>query len=265
MTNSNLDSILKSLQESDDNITSLDDAWSQGRSAFGGISAAFAITAMRKLVPNDLPLRSLSVSFIAPVPPGKVLIETKIIRKGKSVVQAEASLLCDGNICLRAMAAFGYSRETYSLQSASSFKPKPRGFGIKFEDHAKKTPGFLQFFDGEWVNDGMPFSGKLSRKLELWVRHNADLSQFPAEKLITICDIPPPVILSHFSRPPVPSSSLTWSLEFVVPPEEVSSDWFFLEFFVDAAANGYTQQSGNIYNETGRLCALSRQCMVYFS
>jgi len=86
MTNSNLDSILKSLQESNDNITTLDEGWSQGRSAFGGISAAFAITAMRKLVPSDLPLRSLSVSFIAPVPPGKVLIETQIIRKGKSVI-----------------------------------------------------------------------------------------------------------------------------------------------------------------------------------
>ena len=265
MSRSNLDSTLKSLQESDDNITTLDDGWSQGRSAFGGISAAFAMTAMRKLVPYDLPLRSLSVSFIAPVPPGKVLVETKIIRKGKSVIQTEASLVCNDNICLRAMAAFGYARETYKIPPNKSFKPKPRGSGVKFEDHAKQTPGFLQFFEGEWVNDGMPFAGKLSRKLELWVRHNIDLDQFPAEKLITICDIPPPVILSHFSIPPVPSSSLTWSLEFVIPPEKVSSDWFFLEFFVDAAANGYTQQSGNIYDEEGRLCALSRQCMVYFS
>ena len=264
MTHSNLNSILKSLQENDDNITTLDEGWSQGRSAYGGISAAFAITAMKKLVPNDSPLRSLSVSFIAPVRPGKILIETEIIRKGKSVIQAEASLVCDGNICLRAMAVFGYARETYGIQSATSCKLKPRGVGVKFEDHAKQTPGFLQFFDGEWVNDGIPFSGKLSRKLELWVRHNADLSQFPTEKLITICDIPPPVILSHFSTPTVPSSSLTWSLEFVIPPEEVNSDWFFLEFFVHAAANGYTQQSGNIYNYRGRLCALSRQCMVYF-
>ena len=264
MTHSNLNSIQKSLQENDDNITTRDEGWSQGRSAFGGISAAFAITAMKKLVPNDSPLRSLSVSFIAPVPLGKILIETEIIRKGKSVIQAEASLVCDGNICLRAMAVFGYARETYGIQSATSCKLKPRGVGVKFEDHAKQTPGFLQFFDGEWVNDGMPFSGKLSRKLKLWVRHNADLSQFPTEKLITICDIPPPVILSHFSTPPVPSSSLTWSLEFVIPPEEVNSDWFFLEFFVHAAANGYTQQSGNIYNDRGRLCALSRQCMVYF-
>jgi acyl-CoA thioesterase len=33
---------------------------------------------------------------------------------------------------------------------------------------------------------------------------------------------------------------------------------------VEAAENGYTQQSGRVYDENGRLCALSRQCMVYF-
>ena len=32
----------------------------------------------------------------------------------------------------------------------------------------------------------------------------------------------------------------------------------------EAAAQGYTQQSGRIYSEDGELCALSRQCMVYF-
>ena len=265
MPRSNLDLILNSLKEDKHNTTILDEQWSQGRSAFGGISAAFAITAMKKLVPVGTPLRSLSVSFIAPILPGSVSVKTTIIRKGKNVTQIESSVLCNDNICLRAMAAFGNPRKTYEVKSDKNFKPKPRGSGVNFEDYASKTPRFLQFFEGEWVNNVLPFAGKLSRNIEMWVRHNIDLSQFQEEKLITICDIPPPVILSHFKKPPVPSSSLTWSLDFVIPPFEILSDWFFLEFFVDAAANGYTQQSGNIYDEEGRLCALSRQCMVYFS
>ena len=265
MPRSNLDSILKSLQEDKNNTTILGEQWSQGRSAFGGISAAFAMTAMKKLVPVGTPLRSLSVSFIAPVPPGPVSVKTTVIRKGKNETQVEASVICSNSICLRAMAAFGNSRQTYNVTSEKNLKLKSRGSGIKFEDHEKQTPTFLQFFEGEWVNEGLPFAGQLSRDLELWVRHNIDLSEFSEEKLITICDIPPPVILSHFKKPPIPSSSLTWSLEFVIPPDEIPSDWFFLKFFVDAAANGYTQQSGSIYDVKGRLCALSRQCMVYFS
>jgi acyl-CoA thioesterase len=62
----------------------------------------------------------------------------------------------------------------------------------------------------------------------------------------------------------VPASSLTWSLEFVEPPEKITGEWFYLEFVVEAAADGYTQQSGKIYDELGRLVALTRQCMVYF-
>ena len=100
--------------------------------------------------------------------------------------------------------------------------------------------------------------------LNMWVRHRQDVSGFPIEKLVDIADIPQPVLLSHFEKPPVPASSLSWSLEFVEAPEEIVSEWFYLEFEVEAAANGYTQQSGKIFDETGRLVALTRQCMVYF-
>ncbi|MFN3164056.1 MAG: hypothetical protein ACE37N_11390 [Pseudohongiellaceae bacterium] len=48
------------------------------------------------------------------------------------------------------------------------------------------------------------------------------------------------------------------------PAERIASDWFYLQFTAEAAAEGYTQQSGRIYSESGELCALSRQCMVYF-
>jgi len=98
----------------------------------------------------------------------------------------------------------------------------------------------------------------------MWVRHKADMSDHPIEKMVVIADMPPPLILSHFKVPPVPSSSLTWSLEFVIPPEEIDSEWFYLEFLIESAANGYTLQSGRIFTEDGQLCALSRQCMVYF-
>ena len=126
-------------------------------------------------------------------------------------------------------------------------------------------PNFsLQYFEGSWAGGGIPFSGKPDRKLHLWAKHRCDMNEFPAEKIVAIADIPPPVVLSHFSEPPVPASSLTWSLEFLVPPAEIESDWFYLEFTLEAAAEGYTQQSGRIFTEDGVLCALSRQCMVYF-
>ena len=80
---SDLNSILSRLEESEDNITSFDESWSQGRSAYGGIATAFAVTGMRKLLTTPQPMRSLMVSFIAPVPPGDVKVDAHIQRQGR--------------------------------------------------------------------------------------------------------------------------------------------------------------------------------------
>lgn len=261
---SDLEAILNTLEKSSTNTTSFSDNWSQGRSAFGGIAAAFAVTGMRKLLDSPRSIRSLMVSFIAPLPPGEIEVAARIQRQGKNVTQTSADVISNNVVCLQAMAVFGNPRDALRIAAEEDFNPTPREHGLAFDVHAERLPAFLQSFEGYWIDGSLPFSGKLSRHLKMWVRHRSGLSELPIEKLVTICDIPPPVILSAFEKPPVPASSLTWSLEFVVPPELISSDWFYLDFKLDAAADGYTQQSGKIYDESGQLCALSRQCMVYF-
>ena len=180
------------------------------------------------------------------------------------MTQTSADVISNDAVCLQAMAVFGDPRDGLRVPAAEEFKPIPREQGLAFDTNAKRLPPFLQTFEGYWIAGSLPFSGKLNRNLQMWVRHRSGMSELPIEKLVTICDIPPPVILSAFEKPPVPSSSLTWSLEFIVTPESIRSEWFYLDFTVDAAADGYTQQSGRIFDESGQLCALSRQCMVYF-
>ncbi|MCY4358628.1 MAG: thioesterase family protein [Gammaproteobacteria bacterium] len=264
MARSNLDLILAELQQSESNITHFDEGWSQGRSAFGGLSTAFAVTAMNKRVDSDMPLRSLMVSFIAPIPPGEIKVETHIQRQGKNVTQLSADIWSGGECCLQAMGVYGRARASINVNPTREFQPMPRESGIPFSENTHLAPAFVGYFDGGWAGGGIPFSGSENHKLGLWAKHQIDMNAFPAESLVTIADIPPPVLLSRFKKPPVPSSSLTWSLEFIKPPGEFTIDWFYLEMEMEAAADGYTQQSGLIYSEDGTLCALSRQCMVYF-
>lgn len=264
MTDSDIDKILTALEGSRSNTTNFSANWAQGRSAFGGISAAFAVTGMRKLLTSTQPLRSLMVSFVAPLPPGQLTVDAKIQRQGKNVTQCSADVIANDVLCLQAMAVFGNPRDAFRAPTLITADPIPREKGIPFSDHGDRLPAFLQYFDGCWVDGGIPFSGNFVPQLKMWVRHKSNLAAFPVEKIVTIADIPPPVILSHFTQPPVPSSSLSWSLEFVVAPESITSEWFYLEFNTEAAADGYTQQSGKIFDESGRLCALSRQCMAYF-
>ncbi len=260
----NLEDILTNLENSDSNSTHFSENWSQGRSAYGGLSAAFAVTAMRKKLAQPQTIRSLMVSFIAPVAPGEVLVEAKLLRQGKNVTQCSANVVSEGQIALQAMAAFGNSREAFKPDTQDNKELPNRESGIAFSDNAKRLPHFLQYFDGCWIDGGIPFSGNYKPFLNMWVRHKQDVSRFPIEKIIALADIPPPVLLSHFDKPPVPASSLSWSLEFIEAPEDIKGEWFYMEFEVEAAADGYTQQSGKIYDELGRLVALTRQCMVYF-
>lgn len=264
MKDTNLEDILGELERSDSNSTRFSENWSQGRAAFGGLSASLAVTAMHKKLAERQTIRSLMVSFIAPIAAGEVQVEAQVLRQGKNVTQCSANVISEGQIGLQAMAAFGNSREAFKPQGEANKVLPSRDSGIAFSDNARRLPHFLQYFDGCWVGGGIPFSGNYKPFLNMWVRHKQDVSRFPIEKLVAIADIPPPVLLSHFEKPPVPASSLSWSLEFVEAPEEIAGEWFYMEFEVEAAANGYTQQSGRIYDETGRLVALTRQCMVYF-
>lgn len=263
--NTQLADILDELRAHPEHKTHFTEHWSQGRAAFGGLVAALAVTAMSKLLDQHKPLRSLMVSFIGPLPPGEVTVAPKIVRQGKNVTQTFAEVIGGGNVCLQAMAVYGNPREAMMLApEESEFAPIPIEQGIAFADYRKRLPDFLQFFEGAWVGDAAPFSGSKSRHLNAWVKHRDDLSAYPNEGLICVADLPPPVLLSHFDKPPVPASSITWSLEMVLPPEEIETEWFYLHYSADAAASGYAQQSGKIYDKSGRLCALSRQCMAYF-
>jgi len=66
--------------------------WLQGRTLFGGLQAAIALAAMRTLAPA-WPLRSLQVTFLAPVPGGPVRAKARVLRSGKNALDSVASRL----------------------------------------------------------------------------------------------------------------------------------------------------------------------------
>ncbi|SDD32722.1 thioesterase family protein [Kordiimonas lacus] len=244
-------------------MTQVTPLWMQGRAAFGGLGAAMAATGMRQVLPEEKPMRSLMVSFVGPIPAEAVTVRSELLREGKNVSQATARVLAGDAVCLQASAAFGSARDTKAVAPAAAFRPEPRDSVPPMDPSRTPLPSFLQNFDIHWTGDGIPTSNTGARRLGKWVRHKSDMSAFPVEKIIAVADIPPPLMMAHYDRR-IMASSLSWSLEFVVPAHEVNSDWFYLDYSLEAAAGGYCQQSGQIFTESGDLVALSRQCMTYF-
>ena len=267
MTDGTLPEILTRLRESEFSQVTINPGWAQGRAVFGGLGAAVALTGMESLVDptceNTAPLRSLMTNFVAPMPEALVTADARILRRGRAVTQTSVDVRAGEQIVVHASAAFGVGRETVTVSPEAAFSPELRDSVPAMDAGALKLPGFLKRFDIHWTGGGIPRSGSQDRRTGMWVRHKDNMEAFPTAKIVALADIPPPVMLSHYTKP-VMASSLSWSLEFIRPANEIKSDWFYLDYTLEAAADGYSQQNGQIFTEDGVLVALSRQCMVYF-
>lgn len=255
--------IMQDMTESAGKLAQIPPGWAQGRAAYGGLVAAIAADAMANQLAAPRPIRSFLGNFVAPAPEGELAIKSEILREGRAVVQTRADILSGDQVCFAASAAFGDDRPGVEVVPDKAAPMPARDSVPPMQKGLRPLPGFLDNFDIRWTGGGVPMSGSRDRSTSMWVRHRSDMNAFPIAKIISIADMPPPVILSHYDKP-ARASSMTWSIEFIVPPELVEGDWFYLDFTLDAAASGYSQQSGSIYSENGALVALSRQCMVYF-
>lgn len=237
------------------------DSWAQGRTVFGGLQAAIALRAMRTLV-AETPLRTLQVTFIAPVPPGQVRVEARLLRAGKSASQVEARIFDGEHLACLAVAVFGAARESVVsvtpappaiARSAEQIKPVPYIGGL--------LPAFLQHAEMRWARGSVPFSGGGETRAQLWVR-------FPGDPVVDECtvlglaDIIPPLGLG-FLRKPAPGSSMTWTLDFIGHDFSGDGPWL-VDGELTAARDGYLSQTLSLWSPQMKPVALSRQAMVVF-
>jgi acyl-CoA thioesterase len=238
------------------------DDWMQGRSVFGGLQAVFGLQAMRTLVPASVPLRTLQVTFIAPVPAGAMHAEARILRTGKSATHVEAQLLDGTQVLASMIGVFGVARasevaRTPEQSRVESSEPQELPFmqGL--------TPNFTQHFSIRWLRGGIPFTGNPSPQavIEANMRDTAATSE---SHVIAMADLIPPVALSML-KTPAAGSSLTWMLEFLADSfEHLSLEKWRIDAEILAARDGYTNQSCMIWGPGGEPLALSRQSMVVF-
>lgn len=236
--------------------------WLQGRSAFGGLQAAFGVAAMQRVLPERLPLRTLQVTFVAPVPVGVVRATAQVLRVGRSATQVEASLLLGEQRVATMTAVFGTARAS----QVAHLPQQPRVAGdeaVLFRYREGVTPAFTQHFAARWLVGGLPFSGSGTRhtvvELDL-----LDAGPCSDAHVLALADFIPPVALSLLSAP-TPGSSLTWMLElFEADPGRLPLTRWRVDSEMVAARDGYTSQSNRLWGPDGQLVALSRQSMVVF-
>jgi len=239
------------------------ETWMQGRSSFGGLSSALAVEAAAHLA-DGRPLRSILVTFAGPVSAHAANLVVNPIRTGKSVSIFSTEIIQDHKPSVLVQSCFGVSRETKSVPYAGTFEGEVLNETALTPFVPQLMPSFLQMFDLSWTGGGIPASGTSIPRIGMWVRFKEeDRPEDRRARMIAICDVPPPAMMAYYNRP-INASSLTWSLEFLVDPAEVSSRWFYLDYRLEAASGGYSQQAGRVFDENKQLVAISHQCMTYF-
>jgi len=259
----NFSEIIAAIRPENDRLhLDIPDDWRQGRTVFGAVQAALGLKAMRELLPDSIPLRTLQTTFIAPIIGKTVQAQAITLRTGKFTSHIEARLESAHKLIAVMLGIFGESRS-----SEISFSPRP--FKIKAQKRLTPpfvpgvTPNFYQHFAGTWTNGGLPFSGSPAAQtiIELSM-----LEPGPATEshILAMADFVPPLALSMLNRPAA-GSSISWMLEFLQPqPTNLSLQKWRIEVELNAASGAYTSQSASIWGPDRTSMALRRQSMVIF-
>jgi hypothetical protein len=113
-----------------------------------------------------------------------------------------------------------------------------------------------------WAEGAKPFTSTRSRS-KAFIRHR-DPSPLTESHIVGLIDCIPTPALSMFAAP-APASSLTWTVELFEHDLDFSPEaWWRIDSDIDAATEGYVNQTGLLHDPNGRPVALSRQLFAVF-
>ncbi len=237
------------------------DDWRQGRTLFGGLSAALCYAACEDLVDDLPPLRSAQIAYIGPSA-GEATLRPTILRRRKSVTFMSCDLIADGAIATRALFAFGGDRDSaYAHQAAPPPKvPLPADCDPLFPGIG---PTFTQHLDQRIAGGHRPVTGAPEGDLIIWVRHLDPQVPQSLVSLVALGDALPPATLPRFTAP-APISTMTWHFDIANPAAFDASGYSLIRSTDDMLANGYSGQHMAMWNASGEPILLGRQSVAVF-
>ena len=232
--------------------------WMQGRTAYGGLSAALALQAALDAEPDLPPLRSAQVAFIGPLA-GKIGVTATKLRRGRNAAYIQADVASDAGLGLRATFIF-----MAALPSSVSHDTAQRATDEPPAADAKLYVGPAGFFTGNFEFLDIKH-GTGPAEWRRWARLREREGLDPFVELMAIGDGLPPAALKLFDQPMVPVSSLNWQINFVTPSPATESGWWLLAANTGIAQGGNSSQRMTLWNAAGEPIAEAMQAVAIFA
>jgi len=233
------------------------DGWLQGRTAYGGLSAALALHAAMASDHDLPPLRSALVAFIGPLS-GAITIRASRLRRGRNAAFVQADVESEAALGLRATFVF-----MGTVASA-------------LDVHTGAAPPVAAPGPEDKVLRGHPAIA-FSQNFELIERHDAERAEWlrwvrlkdreglnPMVELMAVADCLPPVALKMLGRP-APVSSMTWQLNLLGDAPVATDGWWLLQATSDYARAGNSSQRMGIWAADGTPVADQMQSVAVFA
>ncbi len=236
--------------------------WRQGRTAYGGLSAALALaSAEQALGEGAPPLRAGQVAFVGPAVEA-LRCEANVLRQGKSASFVSADVLSGEGLALRALFLFGAARESRIAHEFGAAPQVPPPAALMALPQTPLAPAFLANFDVRFAGNAFPVSGAAEPDMLAWVKHRDVSGVSPAVGLVALADCIPPAAMATF-KAPAPISSVTWSFDIkqAVAPDQ----WFLIRTTALRSQDGYSYQTMGIWAEDGTPVIAASQTVAIFA
>ena len=239
--------------------------WSQGRGMYGGVLLAQVARAAQQRLPSTRRLRSINMSFLAPVLPGEVLLTTSILRSGSAVSHVRVELYQgdESDLCATAELTFGSGRAGV----AQPAPPRPATALPHDCLPMKAFGGFTDHLEHRWTGTDAMLSGAARPVVQGWVRPRLPATVDAGLVVAMLDSFPPPVWCAVEKRCPAASLQLHVQLVRDVPDTAAAPahPWFFYESHATLIGGGYSDIQGRLWLEDGTFLGLVTQCVVDFS
>jgi acyl-CoA thioesterase len=237
------------------------EAWRQGRTFFGGLSAALAVTAAQQAFPALPLLRSAQFTFIGPVT-GPLEMTPRLVRAGKSASFVEIIGRSQSEDVFRAMLLFGAPRESgYSHQALPMpLVPPPDGLPDFFD--SPFAPRCTGQFEGRTAGGAKPISGARDPELLLWMRHRDSSAPNDVRSILSLGDVPPPAAITMFTAR-APISTVTWAVD-IIGTQFQGAAWHLAHVEAETIGAGYSSQRITLWNRDGEPVLSGRQTIAVF-
>ncbi len=240
----------------------LPEDWLQGRTAYGGLSAAVCLEAIRRAFPGLPALRSAQFAFIGPAT-GALRLAPRVLRQGKSTVFASVDLEGDSGLAVRSTLCFGAERESADAYDKYSMPATPPLADCPSFYTWPDRPNFMDHFEGRLAGGGAPMSSHAVPEMLVWLRHRDATASDDLVRLMALADALPPAAFASLGEGS-PISTMTWAIDMLEPAPRSETGWWLVQGIAETIRHGYSAQTTVIWSPDGRPVLSARQNVAIF-